>query len=284
MPRFLPRNAALQCFRTVRRSNSGHPKLHHVNPTKAAWAVQLRARAAVRALVEECAKDGIDVLPVKGVITSSLLYADIAERPMLDADVRVRPRDLEQALIAAKRAGADIVARYRAYRSAILMFDGMQVDIETGVGPPGLCDLSVEQMMSRAERSSLLGFDHWIPELHDHALLLYVNVFKDKITLAQPASLEDVRRITPKLDLERFSALAKEAHATTLVWVVADALGLPRDAPKRWGYARVMRSLQKRPVRMLTVGVARMANDRPSARIHAVLSMARWWLERGRSL
>src|SRR5581483_5943557 len=139
----------------------------------------------------------------KGIVTSSLLYTDIAERPMLDADVRVRPRDLEGALIAAKRAGADIVARYRAYGSAMLMFDGMQVDIETGVGPPGLCDLSVDRMFSHAERSHVLGFDHLIPELHDHALLLYVNVFKDKIPLAQPASLEDVRRITPKLDLER---------------------------------------------------------------------------------
>jgi hypothetical protein len=238
----------------------------------------------VRALIEECARDGIEVLPVKGIVTSSLLYSDIAERPMLDADVRVRPRDLEQALVAARRAGAEIHARFRAYQSAILMFDGMQVDVETGVGPPGLCDLSVDAMLSRATESTLLGFPHLVPELHDHALLLYVNVFKDKITLAQPASLEDVRRITAKLDLERFTALAREAHATTLVWIVADALSLPAAPPSRRTYARVMRGLQRWPESLPTRALARWANDRPSTRIQALFHMARWSLERGRRL
>ena len=121
---------------------------------RVAWAVQLRARAAVQALSVECEREGIKVLPVKGIVTSKLLYDDIAERPMLDADFRVLPRDLERALVAAKRAGADVYARYRAYRSAILMFDGMQVDIETSVGPPGLCGLTVEAMLSRAEPST----------------------------------------------------------------------------------------------------------------------------------
>jgi hypothetical protein len=270
------------------REVSATAKVSHVRtapaPTKTAWAVQLRARAAVRALSDECAKDDVPVLPVKGIVTSALLYSDIAERPMLDADVRVRPRDLDRALVAARRAGAEIHARNHAYRSAILMFDGMQVDVETGVGPPGLCDLCVDAMLSRASQSTLLGFPHLVPELHDHGLLLYVNVFKDKIALAQPASLEDVRRVSAKLDLERFTTLANEAHATTLVWIVADALGLPAAPPSRRGYARLMRTLQRWPSSLPTRALARWANDRPSARIQALFHMSRWWMERGRRL
>ena len=63
---------------------------------RVAWAVQLRARAAVQALSVECEREGIKVLPVKGIVTSKLLYDGIAERPMLD--VRVLPADLERAL------------------------------------------------------------------------------------------------------------------------------------------------------------------------------------------
>lgn len=258
-------------------------------PSPKTWAVQLRARAAVETLVKECAKDGIEVLPVKGVITSRILYADMAERPMRDADVRVRPEDLERALIAAKRGGAELVYRLRAYRSLIVMFDDMQVDIETTVGPPGLCDLSVDAMLRRAERSTLLGFDHLAPEIHDHALLLCVNVFKDKLTLAEPSPLEDVRLIAAKIDPRIFADRAREARATTLAWIVADYMDTDgwrrvQDAlgePKRPRYVRAFRGAGPEPLRTL---LGRVANDRPSARIQAVIQMLRWGLERGRLL
>lgn len=270
--------------------------------------MQLRARAAVRALATECERAGVAVLPVKGIVTGALLYDDVADRPMLDADVRVRPADLERALACARRAGAEVVARYRSYRSAILMFDGMQVDVETGVGPPGLCDLSVGEMLARAERSELLGFPHLLPEIHDHALLMVVNVFKDQLlSKAQPASLEDLRRVGARLDPGVFAARAEAAGTRTLAWLVAERLGAAdrehvldpasggadrehvldwarlRDAlgpPRRRAYVALVGRVATRPERPLARAVARAANDHPTSRLRALFHMGAWSAER----
>lgn len=211
-----------------------------------AWTVHLRSVRALRALIPACAREGIPVLPVKGVITGRLLYDDVAERPMLDCDTRVRPRDLERTLRVARREGLTIERRLRSYRSAILALDGAQVDVETAVGPPGLCALSVDEMLARARPSDLLGFPHLVPEIHDHALLLCVNVFKDKLKLAHERPLDDVRRIVrhPTFSRRAFAARVRAARATSLVRIVADYLhtDLGDDA---WG--RVLSSLGPSP-------------------------------------
>jgi hypothetical protein len=219
---------------------------HAPSDAQKAWAVHLRAVRALRALVLPCAREGIPVLPVKGIITGPLLYGDTAERPMLDCDVRVRPRDLERTLRIARREGFVLAHRMRAYRSAMLTFEKTQVDVETAVGPPGLCALSVVEMLRRATASDLLGFPHLVPELHDHVLLLCVNVFKDKLKLAHERPLEDLRRAVrlPAFSRRTFAERVHAARSTSLVRIVADYIHteLGDDA---WG--RVLSSLGPSP-------------------------------------
>lgn len=262
---------------------------------RTAWAVQLKAQDAARAMIEACKARGIDLLPVKGVITSRMYYADIAERPMMDVDFRVRADDLDAAIDVAKSIGR-LVDRYRAYRSAIIEVRGMMMDLETSVGPPGMCDLSVDAMLSRAKRSTLLGFDHLLPDVHDHALLLAVNVFKDKLKLAQPAPMQDAMRVVrdPNFDPRLFAHRAKEAHAHTLAWIVAeyihrehgewrsvlDALGPPRRARYASWMSELERRQDKSPGSLSLRVLSRAVNDQPSARIHALFRMSEWGLER----
>jgi hypothetical protein len=267
---------------------------------RTAWAVQLKAQAAARTIIEACARDGIDLLPVKGILTSRTLYTDIAERPMMDVDLRVRPRDLERAIAIARKLGT-LVMRLRAYRSAIVEVRSMQVDLETSVGPPGMCGLTVEAMLSRASKSSLLGFPHLVPDIHDHALLLAVNVFKDKLALAHEGPMQDARRIVrlPDFDPDTFARRAKESSASTLGWIVADYMfrelgearwGDVRDAlgePGRARYVRRMAQLERgQPGRRGEPGslplrvLSRVVHDEPSAWIPALFRMGAWAVER----
>jgi hypothetical protein len=67
-----------------------------------------------------------------------------------------------------------------------------------------------------------LGFRHTRPEIHDHALLLAINVFKDHV-LPGTASLEDLARIVRRDEWSsrQFAERVREARCTTMVHVVA---------------------------------------------------------------
>jgi hypothetical protein len=94
------------------------------------------------------------------------------------------------------------------------------------------------------------------PEIHDHAVLLVVNAFKDKIAGAPRWALEDLERIVARIDLETFLARVGEARLLTMTWLVADWLYthhgsepwrgvrdiLSNRVPRRL-YARLMRRL-----------------------------------------
>lgn len=203
-----------------------------VSPETTAWVQQLLSAEALHAVVDLCAKENIDVLPVKGVITGRFLYDDVSERPLSDVDVRVRPRDLGRLLVAGRRAGWGVIRVQRAYANVVFDVCGRMVDVEGTVGPPGLCGLSVDAMIARSSFDASLGFGHRVPELHDHALLLCVNVFKDKLVSASSHAISDLTRIAGVAPFEprRLAALAQATGAATLVWIVADWLARERAA------------------------------------------------------
>lgn len=282
------------------------PPVQAPSAEQMAWTVHLRAVRALRALVLPCAREGIALLPVKGILTGPLLYGDTARRPMRDCDVRLRPRDLERTLRIARREGFALEHRIRAYRSAVVVQGGVQLDLETAVGPPGLCDLRVEEMLLRARPSDLLGFPHLVPERADHALLLCVNVFKDKLGLAGEDQLEDLRRIVRApsfggaagnqgaFDGAAFVRRVRESGATSLVWIVADYMHTERgdetwgavaralDVPgSRGRYRRYLAKLERgQPRRERLRLLSRLAADRPASRVEAALRMGLWGLER----
>jgi hypothetical protein len=262
-----------------------------VSESTAAWTQQVISAEALREVVELCNAETIDVLPVKGIVTGQLLYDDISERPLSDVDVRVRPESLMPLLVAGKRAGWKVVRVSRTYRNVVFHVGGRMVDVETDVGPPGLCSLTVDTMLARSTYDAALGFEHRVPELHDHALLVCVNVFKDKLVTASAHAVADVERIAslPGFDPVRLAAIAAESDVRSLVWIVADWLWRERGidpwravrnaigarAPRPF-YASIFRRLleHERGARLPMIVLARAASDSPVRRLEALSRMA----------
>jgi hypothetical protein len=244
---------------------------------RAVWARQLSAYRALGTVVRRFDDAGIATLAVKGVVTASMLYREPTERPMGDVDLRIRPEDFERAATVAREAGWRIGEWKPAYKAFVVNMDGLGVDVESSIGAPGLCALSIGEMISRATRG-VAGVDVRVPDLHDHAVLLCVNVFKDKFTLAAPWALEDARRIVEAetFDADRFIERARHAKIACIVWIVADwmtrergsaawasirgKLG-PERAPRPL-YAWAFRKLQERaPESLATRLLARAGPD-----------------------
>jgi hypothetical protein len=261
---------------------------------RSVWVRQMAAVPVLGELVSEVGPRRL--LPVKGVVTARTLYADPAERSLRDIDVRVADDATLGELIAYARAqGYTIRQHLPSYRTAVLEMRGVDVDVECTVGSPGLCGLSIATMLQRAEvRDDVFGFPCAIPELHDHALLLAVNVFKDKISTAQPWQLEDVLRVAeqPSFDPSRFLDVAREARSLAIACVVAEWLA-PRSAkwravrecmgprPPRLAYARVLQWLfANAPLSLPTRVLARVASDDPAMRLEAIAVAVRYLKER----
>ncbi len=195
---------------------------------RAAWG---RERAL--ALLREA---DVPALVVKGAVLAHLLYESPIERPILDVDLRVRGGDLARAVRAILAApNAHIKVSSSVYRNAVLSLRGVEIDLETTIGPRFLCAVGVAEMLGRAEEAvEPLGFRHLRPEIHDHTLLLAINVFKDH-ALASAPTAEDLVRIVrlPGFRVETLSERARAAGCTTLVHVVARHLAKTRG-DERW--------------------------------------------------
>jgi len=179
---------------------------------------------------------------VKGAILAHLLYDSPIERPLRDVDLRVRPGDLRRAtraLLAEPKTRALVASA--VYQSAVVSMRGVEIDLEATIGPRFLCAIGVGEMLARAEHAvAPLGFAHVRPELHDHALLLAINVFKDHV-LPGAATLEDLVRMVrlPGFNAATFAERAREAECTTLVmsW-----RGTPQRCGATRGWGRLRRS------------------------------------------
>jgi hypothetical protein len=270
-----------------------------------AWARYEVARSALTALAASAGRAGVDILAVKGVVTSTLLYGDRSERPLTDLDVRIRPRDFRRVLRLTREQRWRLATHHWSYLSADIELGGIMVDVEATIGPPGILALSVDDMLRRARRDPD-GF--FVPEVHDHAVLLTVNAFKDRLPLAQPWSVEDLRRIVvaPGFEVRTYVERLRDARATSLGWIVADWLTARREseawrsirellggeAPLRPRYAKLVRRLLDRassddPSLLLRL-LVRAASDAPLRRPAALMAAGAWelesrWRSRGQS-
>ena len=203
-----------------------------------AMAFHLRARAALGRALARLDAAGVDALVVKGALLAHTLYASPIERPIRDVDLRVRPGDLERAAaLLAEAPNARRLVASRAYASVVLSVDKVEIDLEARVGPPFVCAIGVDAMLARAERTdAALGFAHLRPELHDHALLLAVNLFKDRFVDASGMRGEDLARLAraTRFDVATLADRAREARCRTLVNVVARWMVASR-ADDAWG-------------------------------------------------
>ena len=204
------------------------------------WVLQEIGVEILREVAHRCGRAGIPMLPVKGVVTSRVLYGDVCERPITDVDIRVRRRDLEAFRSMAAATGWRCIRVLRSYRNLVYDFGPLTLDVEAGVGPPGLCALDVDSMLERSEEREIVsGCRVAIPELHDHAVLLVVNAFKDKIVTAPAWAITDLERVIghPQFDREEFVERVGESRITTIAWVVAAWMESVRNSAG-WGSIR----------------------------------------------
>lgn len=190
----------------------------------AAWARRASAQAVLERVVAACGTEGIRVLPVKGIVTAGLLYEEPAARHIRDIDVRVAPADLGSLRRIARSRGWPYRASSPRLFEAVLVVDGWEVDVECSIGPPGLCAVTVDAAMQRA-MAIATPFQHLEPELHDHALILVLNAFKDGLRVT-PWALQDLLRIVRH---ERFDSVvlvsrARQGGVLSVLWIVADWL------------------------------------------------------------
>jgi hypothetical protein len=259
-----------------------------VPPRQQVWIRQLAAVRALGQLVEALGAE--HVLPVKGIVTARTLYADPSDRPISDLDVRLRAGSLLAELAAfARRRGYPILKFSKAYANLVLDVDGVDVDVECHVGPPGLSGLTVPAMLARSEvRQDVFGFACAIPELHDHALVLCVNAFKDKLVLANPWAIEDLLRVSRAegFDADRLARLARASRSAALTWIVADwlaerseawravreAIGAKAPRPR---YARAFRwAVDHAPSSLAARLLARAGGDGVAMRVRALAGAA----------
>jgi hypothetical protein len=209
------------------------------------WVLQEVAIEVLREVAQRCSTARIEFVAVKGAVTSRLLYADVAKRPLTDVDIRIRPRDFAAFRRMAARAGWRQVGIALTSRIVVYQFAGLSVDVEAVVGPPGLCSLSVDDVISRASPTELApGLRLLLPELHDHAIMLVINVFKDKLPAASEHALSDVERIAvhPGFSADVFVRRAIEARIATLSWIVAGAM----EARGATAWGEIRRELERR--------------------------------------
>jgi hypothetical protein len=196
------------------------------------WARHVVAGAALRTVATELSSQGIPVLPVKGIVTAATLYDHVAERPIQDVDVRLRRVDYRRAVCVARARGWH--KKHVVLLGQVLwLVDGIEFDVKSELGPPGLCALSVDSVIERAVlRTGSLGFPHLEPEWNDHALILVLNVFKDGLSSA-PWAIEDLRRATahPEFDPRVLIARARVGRVATALWIVSDWMAQRQGAP-----------------------------------------------------
>lgn len=251
----------------------------------ATWAKHQLALTALRSTLDVFEHAGIPVLVVKGMVLAYSLYSDVADRPMGDIDLRVRPRDFVRAVRVMRARGLRPLWASRQLGAVSFIVEGTLVEIETSVGPPGLCTLGVARMLERSCERILPG-DLRVrePEIHDHAVVLLVNAYKDKMVRCPRWSLDDLDAIAARLDPDSFLARIAEGRVRTLAWIVADWMARERpserwralrdrigpQAPRRLYAWVVGRSLRRAPASVPLRALTRLASDSPLQRAWAL--------------
>ncbi len=199
---------------------------------RSAWVAQMAAARALRATVEVAAKASVEIVAVKGAVTSFLLYKDVSERPLGDVDVRIRKADRAVLRDAAKSQGFRVLEDGGPYDKLTLAFGDIAVDVECHVGAPYMTALTVDDLLRTAVTvRHPQGFAVRVPDIAHHAFVLAVNCFKDKLADITPWAREDTKRIAlaEGFSVDKLAKVAREARAHTLVYLVAEHFA--GDAP-----------------------------------------------------
>ncbi len=201
---------------------------------RANWIRHASAIRLVREVFSALGAEAIPALLVKGAVTAHLLYEDAAERSISDIDVRIRRKDFRRAMRLARARGWQTTTTVPALWEAMLTVEGCNVDLECTVGPPGLCALTIEDLLNAGEtHTDPFGVLHRRPEIHDHALILVLNAFKDGLR-PMPWAREDLVRIVrhQRFETRRLIARARRGGVVSALWIVANWLAEDHAVPE----------------------------------------------------
>ena len=258
--------------------------------------MQLRISKALKILAPALEAEGIPWLVVKGAALAHILYADPAERPLADLDVRIRPVDYARTKRALAQAGATLLGEAPSYGNLVADVEGQMVDVETMLSAPRVTRLSVDDFLLRSRELTVWGGVRVrVPSTVDHALLLAANLVKDKLTLAASWSYRDTRVIAdqPDFDAAVFVARAFEARMPTIARIVAK--NFAAESPG-WAavHERLGRGPRPRTIRayswlaeghpgsMAARIMARIVTDDPGDRARALAIAGYWEVVHGR--
>src|SRR5262249_47364471 len=158
-----------------------------------AWAAHEAALEGLRRSLAALRGAGVEPIVVKGMVLAYELYDDVAQRPLADVDLRVRPSRFLRAVRALRARGWPVDPTSKQLGSIGFKVGTALVEIESTVGPPGLCGLTIAQMEARARRRVLpSGIAVREPDIVDHAIVLVVNAFKDKLADCPSWSIGDL--------------------------------------------------------------------------------------------
>ena len=267
----------------------------------ATWAHHEASLFALRKALDALDGAQVPALVVKGMVLAYELYDDVAKRPMADVDIRVRSADFVRAFRSLRSRGWKPDFTSKQLGAVGFSLDGVLVEVESSVGPPGMCALTVADMLTRSEEQVLPGGPRVrVPELHDHAVVLVVNAFKDKMVDCPTWSIDDLETLAGRADMTSLLGSVQRARVQTITWLVADWMARERrsevwrEVGRRIGahaprpaYAWAVRKLQQRGnTSAMLRGLTRMGSDSRGQRAWSVaaggLGAAVSWL--GRSL
>ena len=80
-------------------------RLHDATAT---WIRHQLAEEALRDVLDALARAGVRAVAVKGIVLAQTLYADVADRPIQDVDLRILPEDLARAVRAGRARGWEL--------------------------------------------------------------------------------------------------------------------------------------------------------------------------------
>ena len=197
-----------------------------------------RLREAAATFLGALAERGIPAAPIKGLVTSALLYPDPLERPFGDVDVLVAPRDLPRVAALARDRGFRLIHDSRQLRNVnVVIPPGLPMDVRASIGPPGFCRARAEDMLARAAptrdaRVTAAPFLRLTD--HDHLLLLLLDAVLDKLALRAEQRLRELALAVDRwvLSPARFAADAREAGLATVAWIALAWLDREVDAPR----------------------------------------------------
>jgi hypothetical protein len=254
------------------------------DPRATVWIRHELALRAFRAAAAALREQGVPVVPVKGILLSRRIYAEVTERPFLDVDLLITRSAWQKGRRALVALGKTL---YESTELGELTVDvhGVHVELHTEIGRLEMTDLVVEDLVARAlPESETFGFPILRIDDVDHALFVVANAVKDGLARTPAHVPDDLERLLARVEI---SALVERARAAAFVtglhcaahWMVHvhgsepwRRVLLAIGPPRRRMYARALGAFARSRGTSWSVAVALgcWSNDRPAMRVRAL--------------